>query len=195
VGEEWLGAHGFQYAGSIGPWPVSDTAHATITRLGQLMAEQFEIIGLFGVDMVIDGEIVYTLEVNPRYTASVEIVERFSGLHAIAMHAAACNNFELPDTCVWPQAASRESSQCHGKAVLFARQDLLVPEQFAETTLADALKTPWPRHADISSAGTPIQAGRPILTLFAEGATVNEVERRLRERALQIERELEAQQL
>jgi predicted ATP-grasp superfamily ATP-dependent carboligase len=194
VGEEWLGAHGFQYAGSIGPWPVSEVALDTITRIGQVIAQQFEIIGLFGVDMILDGDTVWTIEVNPRYTASVEIVERFSGQHAIAMHAAACSNFELPDIRIWPQSASRESNQFHGKAVLFARHDLEMSREFAQTTLADALKKPWPGHADVSAAGTPIQAGRPILTLFAEGITVDEVERRLRERARQIERELEARQ-
>jgi uncharacterized protein len=193
VGEAWLGAHGFQYAGSIGPRPVTDDALDAITRIGRLIAEQFELIGLFGVDVVIDGERVWTIEVNPRYTASVEIVERYSGLQAIAMHAAACNNSELPDTCSWPQSASRDPNQCHGKAVLFARRDLVISKSLADKSLADALKTPWPSHADVSAAGTPIQAGRPILTLFAEGTTLDEVERRLRERAMQTERELEAQ--
>jgi hypothetical protein len=37
----------------------------------------------------------------------------------------------------------------------------------------------------------PIEAGRPILTLFAEGATVDDVEYRLREQAMRIERALE----
>ena len=26
IGEAWLGAHGFQYAGSIGPWPITEAA-------------------------------------------------------------------------------------------------------------------------------------------------------------------------
>ena len=54
------------------------------------MAEQFELLGLFGIDFMLDGEDVWTLEVNPRYTASVEVVERFTGLSAISLHAEAC---------------------------------------------------------------------------------------------------------
>jgi predicted ATP-grasp superfamily ATP-dependent carboligase len=193
VGEAWLGAHGFQYAGSIGPWPISDVALATIRQIGQVTAEQFELLGLFGVDMIIDADDVWTIEVNPRYTASVEIVERVTGMRAIAKHAAACSNCELPDIRMLSQWAAADSTHCHGKAVLFAREGVIISKQFAERALVDALKPQWPGLADISIAGTPIEAGRPILTLFADGTTVDEVEFRLRERAMQIERDLEAQ--
>jgi predicted ATP-grasp superfamily ATP-dependent carboligase len=194
VGETWLCAHGFQYAGSIGPWPVSEALLATIMRIGQVIAEQFELLGLFGVDMVIDADTVWTIEVNPRYTASVEIVERVTGSKAIAMHAEACNNFQLPQIHLPAQPAAANSRPCHGKAVLFARRDFEIPRQFADVALAGSLKQPWPSHGDISPAGTPIQAGRPILTLFAEGATVEEVECQLRERAMRTEWELEVHQ-
>ena len=53
IGEAWLGAHGFQYAGSIGPWPIADGTRATLVRLGNVLAEQFELIGLFGVDFIL----------------------------------------------------------------------------------------------------------------------------------------------
>jgi uncharacterized protein len=194
VGEAWLGAHGFQYAGSIGPWPVSEVALATITRIGKVIAEEFELLGLFGVDMVIEDDNVWTIEVNPRYTASVEIVERVTNIQAIAMHAAACNNSQLPNIRVSPQSAVANSKACHGKAVLFSRRDIDISKQIADATLAGSLKKPWPSHGDISLAGTPIQAGRPILTLFADGATVDEVECQLRECAMRMERELEVHQ-
>ncbi len=79
VGERWLGSRNFQYAGSVGPWPVSDGTRATLARIGNVLAEEFDLIGLFGVDFILDDEEVWTLEVNPRYTASVEIVERVTG--------------------------------------------------------------------------------------------------------------------
>ena len=194
VGEVWLGAHGFQYAGSIGPWPIAHATQATLVRLGNVLAERFELVGLCGVDFVLDGEHVWTLEVNPRYTASVEIVERFSGASAIATHAAACGA-EPSTQRAGPSPAPTEAenapahvkSHACGKATLFARRDLVVSEQFYEHTLREALRTPWPTLADVSPAGTPIENGRPILTLFAEGATAEDVERRLRERVPELE--------
>src|SRR6478752_5928272 len=83
IGEPWLGSHGFQYSGAIGPLPVSEFVRNTLEELGNVLAADFELIGLFGVDFILHGESVWTLEVNPRYTASVEIVERFTGVSAI----------------------------------------------------------------------------------------------------------------
>jgi predicted ATP-grasp superfamily ATP-dependent carboligase len=194
VGEPWLGAHGFQYAGSIGPWPITDATQMTLICLGNVLADQFELIGLFGVDFILDGEQVWTLEVNPRYTASVEIVERFSGLSAIAAHAAACGsrpNTQRAGASSPPigakDAPARVKSLACGKATLFARRDCIISDQFFEHALSEALRTPWPTLADVSPAGTPIDAGRPILTVFAEADCAEVVENRLRERVAEIE--------
>lgn len=203
IGEPWLGAHGFQYAGSIGPWPVTEATQATLVRLGNVLAESFELLGLFGVDFMLDGEQVWTLEVNPRYTASVEVIERFAGVSAIAAHAAACSGIQAGDWRAGRSPApsgveafdkfsraddpARASLSACGKATLFARRDLVVSQQFAEWSLAESAQVPWPTLGDVSPAGTPIERGRPIFTVFAAGSSVAEVEQRLRERVAEIE--------
>jgi len=194
IGEAWLGAHGFQYAGSIGPWPIADGTQATLVRLGNVLAERFELMGLFGVDFILAGEEVWTLEVNPRYTASVEIVERFSGTSAIAAHAAACGSQPStqragasPPPIGAEDGPARAQSRACGKATLFARRDLVLSEPFYEHAMTEALRTPWPMLADVSPAGTPIETGRPILTIFAAANSVDAVESRLRERVSEME--------
>jgi predicted ATP-grasp superfamily ATP-dependent carboligase len=184
IGEPWLGAHGFQYAGSIGPLPISDAALVTVKKVGHTLAERFELLGLFGVDFILNGDDVWTLEVNPRYTASVEIVERIIGVQAIAAHAAACTGSPIPHSRL-PTSHSASASQA--KATLFARHDLAITPEFAEWSVAESERTPWPNLADISPAGTPIAAGRPILTLFAEAATPEAVEQQLRQRVAELE--------
>ncbi len=205
VGEEWLGAHGFQYAGSIGPWPISNHTRATLERLGHVLAEEFELIGLFGVDTIVAEDDVWTLEVNPRYTASVEIVERFSGVNAIALHAAACGsqlNSQRAGASSPPadtnnhlsggggDAPARTQSIAFGKAILYARREIEVSPPFFEKAMIAATDLPWPSMADISAVGTPIEAGRPICTLFAAGVSVEEVEQQLRHQADILEVEL-----
>jgi predicted ATP-grasp superfamily ATP-dependent carboligase len=198
IGEPWLNAHGFQYAGSIGLWPVSAAVVATLERLGNVLSEQFELTGLFGVDFMLDGERVWTVEVNPRYTASVEIVERCTGVMAIAAHVAACGSpagemvrSGVPASLVGGEdAPARSVSNCHGKATLFATRDVVVSQAFADYSIAESLRTPWPLLADVSAAGTPIENGRPVLTMFASGTSVAEVEQRLRERVVEVESQL-----
>jgi predicted ATP-grasp superfamily ATP-dependent carboligase len=196
VGERWLGAHGFQYAGSIGPWPVAPAVLDMIRRVGFVVAERFELIGLFGVDIVLDGQQVWVLEVNPRYTASVEVVERATGVQAIAEHAAACGG--LPIAKVGAEASSppvgvgddpaHRIAQVHGKAILFAKRNVVISKHFGETALAESSRLPWPTLADVSPPGTLIEIGRPILTLFADGTSTDDVEQRLKYRATELER-------
>ncbi len=192
IGCEWLGAHGFQFAGSIGPLTISKTALTTITEIGNTLVQNFELIGLFGVDFILSSEDVWTVEVNPRYTASVEIVERCTGIRAIAAHAAACT--DSPDFHS-PLATRHSPHSSHGKATLFARRDITITPELADWSLTEAIRTPWPTLADVSVAGTKIDAGRPILTVFAEGATVDDVERNLRNRVDELEQQIYASEV
>jgi predicted ATP-grasp superfamily ATP-dependent carboligase len=189
IGEPWLRARGFQYAGSIGPWPISESTRATLVRLGNVLSAQFELAGLFGVDFVLDSEQVWTVEVNPRYTASVEIVERCTGARAIEAHVAACGDLTF-DSGRADDSPTCDGANCHGKATLFVNRDVVISQEFADYSIAESLRSPWPMLGDVSAAGTPIENGRPVLTIFASGTSVAEVERRLRERVVEVERRL-----
>jgi predicted ATP-grasp superfamily ATP-dependent carboligase len=201
IGEPWLNSHGFQYAGSIGPHPISDAAHEALVRIGNVLAVEFDLVGLFGVDFMLDGDDVWTLEVNPRYTASVEVVERFSGLRAIELHAKACGHATTERAGSSPTPIIRAArvsqmklglgggdapTRCWGKAILFALRDLLLTERLAKMALAESARKPWPTLADISPARTLVDEGRPVLTMFAEGENVIEVEAKLRKRSIEI---------
>ena len=62
-----------------------------IRQAGRVVASELGLLGLFGIDLVIreDGVPVF-LEINPRYTASVECIERAHGISAIDLHLRAC---------------------------------------------------------------------------------------------------------
>ncbi len=75
---------GFVYSGSVAPWPVSPAEERRIRLLGETLARSFALVGIFGVDLVLRGGIPWPVEVNPRYTASVEVVERAGLLGTLA---------------------------------------------------------------------------------------------------------------
>ena len=147
---------------------------------------------------------VWTIEVNPRFTASVEVIERANGVSGIASHAAACSEILLWDLMT-QQKKQVESlpalrqplpdivDRVHGKAILFAKCPVTVSESFANWTLKESLVQPWPNFADISPAGTLIKTSRPVVTVFASGESDREVEQRLRERVAEVEARLYAQ--
>ncbi|MEJ7637550.1 MAG: ATP-grasp domain-containing protein [Singulisphaera sp.] len=77
VTRQWVGRGGarFAYRGSLGPWPVSDRESARIGLLGGFLAASYRLVGLFGVDFILSDGQPWPVEINPRYTASVEVLE------------------------------------------------------------------------------------------------------------------------
>ncbi|MEX2091815.1 MAG: ATP-grasp domain-containing protein [Pirellulales bacterium] len=184
IGEPWLHAQEFQYCGAIGPWPVSAPALSDIRRIGGVLANYFGVRGLFGVDFILDDDRIWTLEVNPRYPASVEIVERAMGINAIAEHAAACCESTLANDF------HPISNTVFGKAILFSLQSITIHEDVRLPSQVARGGGSWPTLADLPRVGTHIEAARPVLTLFVEGATAGEVIANLKVRVANVEQQL-----
>lgn len=178
VTEQWVG-HGksdasdsFGYSGSIGPLPLERHQHAALLELGQTLASRAGVQGVFGIDVILANDGIYAVDVNPRYPASAEVLERALGFSAVALHVAACEAGRLPS----PATAS---DRCCGKAILYAERPLTVDEQRAELLRAAWDTWPWPPIADAPAAGTSIRAGSPVMTVFAENDSAEGVARRL----------------
>ena len=132
--------------------------------------------GLFGVDFILhDGEL-YLIEVNPRYTASMEVVELTSGRSCLAMHTRA---FGVGTNCI-PHLPTEKML---GKIIYFAPKACVFPQSGPWSTVASPDVWVIPEYADISAPGTVIEKGQPVLTLFAQGADTSEVMRRLQVKA------------
>ena len=186
VGRPWLHARPFQYCGSIGPLPLASAQAAVFRRLGDALTSGFGLRGLFGIDGIWDGVAFWPVEVNPRYTASVEVVEHATGMRALAWHAAAFAPGLLPRDAVPP------ARDYIGKAILFARAELRFPSAGPWTISLNDSPSPevHPAFADIPPAGTAIGAGQPVLTFFARKARPEGCEEALRRLALDLDRRL-----
>jgi predicted ATP-grasp superfamily ATP-dependent carboligase len=165
VGRDWGLAPEFQYVGSLGPLSLVPRERATLARLGDVLAARFGLAGLFGVDFIRTVESLWPVEVNPRYTASVEVLERVTGRHFVADHAAACADGTLP------KLSGAATAMCAGKAVVYARRACMW--QGCDVT----------EIADVPRDGQALAAGQPVVTVFASGSSLDAVEQTLRERA------------
>ena len=192
------GEREWHYLGSIGPIVVSKPIQEQLAALGKLLADRCSLRGLVGVDLVIEGDRLCIIEVNPRYSASVEVLERATGVSAIALHAAACD----PDH--WsievdrpPQSPNHATEQVHAKQILYASRETRVSLEFFEWAIERSgldSHTAW--LADIPHAGESIPAGRPVLTVFAAASSIPDCEANLHKRIAEVEARLDgAQQL
>lgn len=177
VGESWLHANPFSYCGSIGPLALSTEQQTAWQHIGTTLTATFALYGLFGVDAIQNGDTIYPIEVNPRYTASVEVLERATGIHAIALHHQACLGHlnDLDDEPL-PNISA-------GKAVLFAPMDLQIPAgpfapDFAQENDASL--------ADIPHPNSHIPKGHPITTILLQGRNEADLAARLEGSANQL---------
>jgi len=180
----WAHAEAFQYAGSIGPLPLSETATDEFRRIGNVLCQQFSLTGLFGVDAILYSDRIVPVEINPRYPASVEVLERVSDWSAVGLHVQACLDGDLPGDLSRTSIANTQA--CCGKAILYAPQHLTIDEALHRHLMENRGNPRHPLLADIPTHGTDIPSQRPVLTVFAEGPSPAEVIESLKSRAATI---------
>lgn len=169
VGEPWLHAGRFHYCGSVGPLILLRPTVQAFERLGRALAAGCGLRGLFGVDCILRDGVPWPVEVNPRYTASVEVLEHATGLSALAWHRRA---FE--PSAPEPVASERSpATGVVGKAVLFASSSATFPEEgpWQEALSGPRAADELPTFADIPDAAEPVKARRPVVTFFARAAS------------------------
>jgi predicted ATP-grasp superfamily ATP-dependent carboligase len=186
VGDRAFGATGYQYCGSI-LMPDDDT-DGDAAALSAAVAAEFGLAGVNGIDFISRGGRAYAVEVNPRWSASMELAELAYGVSVFGAHAAACAHGQLPD---FDLCSARRRAHVLGKAVVFARQDVVIGDTSAWLPAVPGRPAPpdlpgppaLPALRDIPRAGERIAVGQPVCTVFASGDSVAECHAVLLERA------------
>jgi uncharacterized protein len=179
VGERWLGARGYAWCGNVVPPRLGEAERVALAAESQAicahLASAFELRGLFGVDLVWDGERAWVVEVNPRPTASLESIEAAHEVDVFGAHLDGCAG-RLP-----PLASPPGPRQAAGKAVVFARRDVRVGDTGG-----------WPerRIRDVPHPRERIGAGHPICTLVSLQGSAEAVVADLEARAAALRVEL-----
>jgi hypothetical protein len=169
VGDPAFGARPYRYCGNIiahledrqfdGGAALVEEACA----LARVVAAEFGLTGVNGIDFLARGAVPHAIEVNPRWSGAVEVLERRLAAPLFAAHADACTSGTL--SSVEPLQAMR-SGGAAGKAIVFARTDV----EAGDTR-------PWlsdPDVRDVPHPGERIAAGQPICTVFATGVSAQD---------------------
>jgi hypothetical protein len=154
VGERPFGARGYRYCGSV----LAAPGPAGPERLAAAVTAEFGLVGVNGIDFIVREGVPYPVEINPRWSSSMELVERAVGMPLFALHASACLDGRLPPVSLgWGQHVTATI----GKAIVFARQDVVVGD--TQPWLADSSVR------DVPHQGERIASGHPVCTVYAEG--------------------------
>lgn len=153
----------FGYRGSLGPIPLSPRLTDRLTALGEVVAREFAIPGWFGVDYILARGVPWPLEINPRYTASIEIHERATGLPLLPFHRRACEQGLLPEPGRFPVDCT---SLVVAKRIVYASRRVVAPVIDREEYQPREPGRPA-LVADVPAAGTILERGDPVLTVLA----------------------------
>jgi len=152
----------FAYRGSLFPVQLPENAVALLARFGSTLTKAANLQGLFGLDFVWGEGTVWPVEINPRYTASVELAEYATGRSLISGQLNGETQSEVVHQSPHPFL---------GKQIVYAPVPLRIGNRFDGDPdfLNREARPPWelPRFADVPPLGTEIRTGDPVCTLFA----------------------------
>lgn len=182
-----LGATGFTWCGNVLPFAASPAEGRRLLRQVAEMATQltrrYGLRGVNGADVVVgqgsDGlPCAYLIEVNPRYSASMELAEQAFGIDVCALHLDALAGRLLADS-----PAERPANGYYGKGVVYAERAVTVPDTDGWYECG---------RRDIPHEGQHVALGHPLCTVLARGADREACLAQLARRATAVYGETEA---
>ncbi len=169
IGTDWLHAKPFAYAGNV---MVAPNECPDPRPTAGWLTYRFPLRRVWGIDFIRYGDKFGVIEVNPRYTASVELYELATRTAALTQKEPA-----IPKTTF-------------GKAVYYAPRRFVFPSSGPWDDFLARCTDVWrrPNFADIPHAGDIIEAGQPVLTIFAEADGEVACEAKLKASAAELDR-------
>lgn len=171
TGDPAFGASGFVYVGNL-LLPQPD-AHLLpkLEALANALTQTFGLVGLNGIDFVLADDRPIILEVNPRFSASMELVEDALSMSLFDWHIAGCRGESLPEL---PQ---RQDQDVYGSAIIIAQR---------EGKLADTAAWPALGRRNVPYPGTPVVPGFPVCMVTAVGSDLEDCYARLQVQAKEV---------
>lgn len=172
----------FAYCGSIGPVVLSPASTRIVEAVGTTLAMELSLSGLFGVDGILGESGFHAVEINPRYPASLEVLELAGQCSWLAPHL---NIFGDPvDPPVHPTTDeaspwTRPSGTIVGKLIVYAPQETIIRHPWKEVWTDAADEAMFVRRADLPRAGSRVPMAAPVCTVLASGLGIPQCLNRL----------------
>ncbi|HET7565700.1 MAG TPA: ATP-grasp domain-containing protein [Gemmatimonadaceae bacterium] len=186
IGDAAFGASGFMYCGNIlsaaqdAPWADDARVAEQSCAMAQAAVEEFGLVGVNGIDFVARNGVPYLVEINPRYTAAMELAERAYDVPVFRLHVSGCTGAA---PMAFDLASARRARGAVGKAIVYARRTVVIGDTHRWLEDDDM--------RDVPHAGERIARGRPVCTIFARGPTAESCYAALVRRAERVYEELD----
>lgn len=147
----------YAYSGAISHAAVSPRVREELSKKLDTLVCLSGLVGLNGIDFVVNGDSFWVLEINPRPTATLELYDPDVANGLLNAHISAC----LGE----PVSVEQHSGPVRAHAIVFAPSGIRLSSDWR----------PGPWCSDIPYPDALISPGMPICTVRAEGDTRAEV--------------------
>ncbi|MEM6690429.1 MAG: ATP-grasp domain-containing protein [Planctomycetota bacterium] len=162
----------FLYAGSYGPCNVTSSMQRTLSKLGNQVVERSQLQGGFGIDFLeTRSNELFLLEINPRLTASMELIELAQETSFI-QRILATSTDQLTGNAIKPNfpIPTARSPHWYKRVIYGSASGNIAPSRLAKIERRlDG--TRW-RLADLPSRVTKVDRSTPICTLIETGKSL-----------------------
>ncbi|WP_455277579.1 ATP-grasp domain-containing protein [[Eubacterium] cellulosolvens] len=154
--EEFGQKEEFRFTGNIVPLEATEDLLQRCEELTNKIVSKFELKGSNGIDLIITdrSDEINIIEVNPRFQATLECIERYLGVNLVDLHLKACNQEELPTNLNKPQ------SKFVGRGILYSKSNIKTPNL-----------TKFDFTRDIPNPGLEIPEGEPICSVITDSSS------------------------
>lgn len=195
--DSFWGPMPFIYRGSVGPIGLNIEELVRLTDFASRVSDETGLTGLWQADFVRNSDGWWLLEINPRWSSSMELIEAVDGVSLVAHHVAAV----LGETELRSTAFDREGGAVPdpyggaglvGKVVRYAPNDCVPSHDLLEAWWGKRWDGAWDslhganRLADIPGETSVIPGGYPICTEYASGGSIPEVRDRLQKSTISL---------
>lgn len=186
----------FVYHGSVGPISLSKEDWQLLDAFAKNVTNGSHWQGLWQADFIRKGSQWYLLEINPRWTASMELLEAFMGMELVRLHCLALSgqfaNDPWQNLLLNSQSTRMAPSRCFVKRVLYAPRSIAVNEAIIQRwwhhrlplePLANEMVTSsgcW--FADIPNEPMQFETGFPVCSIIGVSPTAEDVRKAIEER-------------
>lgn len=161
----------YLFSGAIGPVELPERVIGKLLQLAERSHHLLGVKGWFQVDFVLDAlEEAWVLEVNPRWSATMEIYERAKGCSLLAEHLSA---WGIETSAIGLN--DRAMGKVCWKEIVYAEEEFFWRDSHQATV--DALNAAhmeacgWPLIADIPMGEQRFSRGMPIFSVIASGSS------------------------
>lgn len=166
--EQWHNPTAFQpfrYGGAVSNIPLATDIKAQFVQAAQKLTQVFKLKGLNSLDAIVQNDVVYVLEINPRLSATFDL---YPGKAAnILRHIQACLSEMIQSGMTLSRMIDSYQATLAAISVNDAHAHAIV---YTPDALAISADFDWPEWAtDTPLNMTYIEAQRPVCTVLATG--------------------------